>query len=149
MTSRIGLAATILALAVGALYAEHPALARLEAVAGLERRSRECLEFALAEFGVAVTAYGTGDLVEGQISLDAVASAVEMAVTALGATGKHPRRHPRHFKRAEIQTRKLLGDMREAQRKAHIDDQPDFEAAILRVEKANGDLLVGIMSPRN
>ena len=149
MTRRIGLVATMLSLAVGALYAEHPALARLEAVADLERRSRECLEFALAEFEEAVNAYASGDLMEGRISLDAVAGAVEMAVTALGATGKHPRRHPRHFKRAEIQTRKLLGEMREAQRTAHLDDQPDFEAAILRVEKANGDLLLGIMSPRN
>ena len=37
-----------------------------------------------------------------------IQEAVELAHEALSATGKHARRNPKHFKRAEIQTRNLL-----------------------------------------
>lgn len=149
MTRRAGAVLAFCAAALSCLRAEHPGLARIEAIADLERRSRESLEFALAEFEAAVTAFGAGDLERGRNALDAVGKAVEMAVDSLQSTGKHPRRHPRHFKRAEIRTRKLLGQMRQAQGKAYLEDQGDFEAAIQRVEKANGILLLGIMSRRD
>ena len=137
------------ATALSCLASQHPGLARIEAISDLERRSREALEFALVEFEAALTAYGSGELDRGKAALDGVAEAVEMAVDSLQSTGKHPRRHPRHFKRAEIRTRKLLGQMKRAQQKAHLEDQADFEAAIQRVETANGILLLGIMSRRD
>ncbi len=149
MTRCAGPLLAFCAMAFAGLGAEHPGLARIEAIADLERRSRESLEFALGEFEAAVTAYGAGDPDRGRSALETVGKAVEIAVEALHSTGKHPRRHPRHFKRAEIRTRKLLGQMKQAQSRAHLQDQGDFEAAIQRVEKANGVLLLGIMSRRD
>ena len=149
MMRRVAILLAIHAAALSCLAWQHPGLARIEAISDLERRSREALEFALVEFEAAVTAYGSGELDRGKVALDGVAKAVEMAVDSLQSTGKHPRRHPRHFKRAEIRTRKLLGQMKQAQQKAHLEDQADFEAAIQRVERANGTLLLGIMSRRD
>ena len=149
MTRRVASALALCAAALRCLGAEHPGLAPIESIADLERRSRQALQFAVAQFEVAVTAYGASEFGRGKIALDAIAEAVEMAVDALQATGKHPRRHPRHFKHAEIRTRKLLQQLRDAQRKAHVEDQADFEAPIKRVEKANGVLLLGIMSRRD
>lgn len=149
MRRRDGIVLGILGAAVTGLGSQHAGLAQIEAEPDLERRSRKALEFAQAEFEAAVSAYGSAELDRGREALDRVAKAVEMAVDALQSTGKHPRRHPRHFKRAEIRTRRLLGRMRDEQEKAHLQDQPDFEAVIRRVEKANGILLLGIMSRRD
>ena len=127
---------------------QHPSLARIEAVPGMERRSRQALAFASTQLQRAVDAYRAGNLELGQHELEGLVQAVEMAVDSLEATGKHPRRHPRHFKHAEIRTRKLLQQLRRAQSNAHLEDQDDFEGPIRKVERANGKLLLGIMSPR-
>lgn len=127
---------------------QHPSLARIEAVPDMERRSRQALAFASTQLQRAVDAYRAGNLELGQQELESLVHAVEMAVDSLEATGKHPRRHPRHFKHAEIRTRKLLQQLRRAQSNAHLEDQDDFEGPIRTVERANGKLLLGIMSPR-
>ena len=125
-----------------------PSLARIEAISDMERRSRQALEFAYTQLQRAVDAYQAGNLDRGRQELESLVQAVDMAVDSLEATGKHPRRHPRHFKHAEIRTRKLLQQLRRAQIDAHLDDQEDFDGPIRRVEQANGKLLLGIMSPR-
>lgn len=127
---------------------EHPNLARIEAVPDMQRRSRQALEFAYTQLPRAIEAYQAGNLELGREELGSLVQAVEMAVESLEATGKHPRRHPRHFKHAEIRTRKLLQQLRRAQSDAHLEDQDDFDGPIRRVEQANGKLLHGIMSPR-
>ena len=89
-----------------------------------------------------------GDLAKGARELDALGEAVELAVESLEGTGRNPRRHPRPFKRAEIQTRTLLLQLREARLEAHLEDLEAFDGAIQRVEKANSQLLLGIMGPK-
>lgn len=145
-------ARSLLVLAAAAcwcLAAQHPGLAPIEAIGDLEKRSRQALEFAHELFEEAAASYSRGDLGKGQATLDAIGDAVELAVESLQATGKHPRKHPRHFKHAEIRTRKLLQRLREARREAHLEDQGDFEDLIGRVEQSNGELLLGIMSRRD
>lgn len=142
------LALALLALAVCCAADTHPELARIETLPDLERRSRQALEFARERLEECLQAYA-GDRPEaGRAGLDAISDAVALAVRALQATGKHPRRNPRHFKYAEIRTRRLLEQLRQGQRRAHVDDQQDFDTVIERVEQANGDLLLGIMSRR-
>ena len=148
MSVRAKLSLLLAAAAGCCLAGEHPGLARIEAVADLERRSRLALEFADSQFREVEPAYAKGDLAAGRAALDAICDAVELAVASLQATGKHPRKHPRHFKHAEIRTRKLLQQLRDAQRKAHLEDHGDFDEAIRRVEQSNRELLLGIMSSR-
>ncbi len=113
-----------------------------------ERRSRQALEFAQVQLDAAIDAYRENDTGGGEAALDLIGDAVELVAESLRSTGKHPRRHPRHFKHAEIRTRQLLEQLRDARRDAHLQDQGDFDDPIERVERANAELLLGIMSPR-
>lgn len=147
---RLLIAGTLLFWTVSAVSAEqHPGLGSIQAIQDAERRSKAALEFAKRCLDNAVKAYRQDDLAAGKRELAAIGDAVELAVQALESTGKHPRRHPRHFKNAEIRTRRLLQQLHEARRKAHLEDLPDFDEPIQRVEQANRQLLLGIMSPRN
>ena len=128
---------------------QDPGLEQIGRIADLERRSRQALAFALEQFDAAVAAYRSGDVEKGKQALGTMGAAVKMAVEALQATGKHPRRHPRHFKHAEIRTRKLLRQLSEERARALLEDRDDFDDAIRDVEKANVDLLLGIMSRRD
>lgn len=142
-------AALLFCAASAALADQHPGLGPITAIQDAERRSKEALEFAKRCLDAAVKAYRQDDLDAGKRELAAIGDAVEVAVQALESTGKHPRRHPRHFKNAEIRTRRLLQQLHEARRKAHLEDFPDFDEPIRRVEQVNRQLLLGIMSPRN
>lgn len=128
---------------------EHPEWARLLAVGDLERRSKQALQFADQRFDEAVGAYERGELERGAAELEWIGDAVELAVESLQATGKHPRRHPRHFKQAEIRTRRLLQRLRDVRAKAHLEDKPAFDQAMRRVDRANSALLEGLMSRRD
>lgn len=129
--------------------AEHPGLAPIEALQDPEKRARQALDFARDRLDPALQAYKAHDMEEGRRELAAIAEAAELALASLRATGRHPRRRPRPFKNAEIRTRKLLQQLRLAQRKALMDDFEDFDGPIERVEQVNRELLLGIMSPKN
>ena len=128
--------------------AQHPGLASIEATPDRERRARLALEFARARLDTATRAYRTDDLDKGARELEALGAAVELAVKSLESTGRNPRRNPGPFKRAEIQTRRLLQQLQRARREAHPDDREAFDGAIESVEKANDQLLLGIMGPK-
>ena len=128
--------------------AQHPGLAPIEATQDRERRSRLALEFAQSRIDAATQAYRMDDLDKGAGELDALGDAVELAVKSLESTGRNPRRNPGPFKRAEIRTRKLLQQLHHARREAHPEDREAFDDAIERVETANHQLLLGIMSPK-
>ena len=124
-------------------------LAGLEAIPDMVKRSRQALEFAAKQLDVAIDAYQAAELEQGRQILASIGSSVELAVNALKATGKYARRHPRHFKYAEIRTRRLLLRIHQARLKANLEDQRDFDGLIERIEAANDRLLFGIMGPRN
>ena len=128
--------------------AQHPGLATIEATQDRERRSRLALEFAQTRIDTATKAYRMDDLDKGARELEALGAAVELAVKSLESTGRNPRRNPGPFKRAEIQTRRLLQQLHQARREAHPDDRKAFDVAIQRVEKANDQLLLGIMGSK-
>ena len=147
---RLLIAGALLFWTASAVSAEqHPGLGSIQSMQDPERRSKAALEFAKRCLDSAVKAYRQDDLDAGKRELAAIGEAVDLAVQALESTGKHPRRHPRHFKNAEIRTRRLLQQLHEARRKAHLEDFADFDEPIQRVEQANRQLLLGIMSPRN
>lgn len=128
--------------------AQRGSLAEIEAIADRETRSRRALAFAWDQLDIVSKAYRDNDLAVGRQALEDIGEAVDLAVSSLEATGKYARRHPRHFKHAEIRTRKLLVQLQQLQRKLYLGDQADFEGLIERIESANARLLRGLMGPK-
>lgn len=135
-----------LAILVGGVGAAVRTLPSIEAEPNLERRSRFALEFAHAKVQPVIDAYLEGDREQAHGLIQDIATAVELAFASLEATGKHARRNPKHFKRAEIQTRKLAAKLKEAQREIDYDEQRELDDLIARVETVNSNLLLAIMS---
>lgn len=130
------------------LGAQRGSLAEIEAIADRETRSRRALAFASGQLDIVSKAYRDDDLAAGRQALENMGEAVDLAVSSLEATGKYARRHPRHFKHAEIQTRKLLVQLKQLQSKLYLGDQADFDGIIERIETANARLLRGLMGPK-
>ena len=128
--------------------AQPGSLADIEAIADRETRSRRALAFASGQLEIVSKAYRDENLAAGRQALENIGGAVDLAVSSLEATGKYARRHPRHFKHAEIQTRKLLMQLKQLQSKLYLGDQADFDGLIERIETANARLLRGLMGPK-
>ena len=134
--------------ACSSIVGQVQSLERIKALPEMTVRARQALEFAATRLETATQAYKADGVEEGRRALDDVGTAVELAVESLEATGKNPRRNPRHFKSAEIRTRRLLRQIQQVRDRALTVDQPDFDRLIDRVEAANGKLLLGIMSQK-
>ncbi len=132
---------------VRCLPADRVELDGIREIAAPEKRSRQALTYAHLQLEAAVDAYQEHEPKQGRACLALLVEAVELATESLQSTGKHPRRNPRHFKHAEITTRRLLAALRQARQAAILQDQTDFDETIRRVELANNVLLRGILSP--
>jgi hypothetical protein len=113
-----------------------------------EKQSEMALELAQAGVDGVVEAYRQGLPEQARAILARIVEAVELSRTALEATGKDARKRPKHFKRAEIATRKLARSLKSAQRQLIYDEREDLEPAIQRVEAINGEILSMIMQTR-
>src|SRR5262249_28753804 len=82
-------------------------LAQLKAEPNLEKRSKRALDYAEATLKEARTAYGNGDTAKSTTLVGEVRESVELAERSLKETGKNPRKSPKYFKKAEIETRAL------------------------------------------
>ena len=74
----------------------------------LEKRSKLALDNAAAAYEAARTAYMRAIVKRTGTDLHEVQESVEVAYSALQQTGKDPRKSPKWFKKAEIETRDLL-----------------------------------------
>lgn len=143
-----------LLLVIGVLAAAPPspgakAPLTLEAVRALpdpEKRAEEATRLAEETVKEVVKTFHDGEVDQGKQMLDEIRTAVELAYEALESTGKHARRKPKHFKRLEIATRRLAGDLRDVAKSLNFDEQPLIEPIIARVEEINGELLTAIMT---
>ena len=126
--------------------AEPENLDEVRSVRNLERRSRQALEYAHAALDRAVKTYLDGDMRRGLQQFLEVEEAVELSQESLEATRKIPSKSPKHFKRAEIETRKLLRELENAERQVNFDDRDHVRAVYDRVEEINRELLLGIMT---
>jgi hypothetical protein len=140
----------MIALTAGAALAAKPpsSLEEVEREPDLEKRAGLALEFARPAVGRMVKAYEAGERAQGRQILDSIVKAAVMASEALEETGKHARSKPKHFKRAEIDTRKLLRDLEAAKRDLTFDERPDLEPAIAKVEEINRQILFDIMESK-
>jgi hypothetical protein len=118
-------------------------LARAEP--NLEKRSKLALDNAAAAYQAARTAYQNGD--ESQIASAAaeIEESVGLAYQSLTQTGKNPRRSPKWFKKAEIETRDLLRKLDSFQQEMSFTERPVLEKAKARVQEVHDQLLLGLM----
>ena len=117
----------------------------VQAEPDLERKSRLAVEFARQSVDPAMEAFLDGNVEAGRAWLERITDAVELAQASLEETGKHARKKPKHFKRAEIETRKLVNDLRTGQRKLSFAVRPELDPVIERIEEINRELLFAIM----
>lgn len=137
------------ALFVATAFPASPTWAEVEAEADLERQSRLALDYARAQVDAVVKAYLDSRPDDARATLDSIVRAVEVAQAALEETGKHPRKKPKHFKNAEIATRKLVKDLEQAQAELAFEERPDLDPVIAKLEAINRQLLMGIMRPKS
>ena len=84
----------------------------------------------------------------GPMIMEQIQEAVARAHQGRSATGKNPRKNPKHFKRAEIQTRNLVKQLRGLSRDLNYDEREVVESVMDRVSAINDQLLLAIMTKK-
>jgi hypothetical protein len=111
----------------------------------LGRRSKLALDNAGAALKAAREAYQQGDNKALGAAAKEIQESVDLAWDSLESTGKNPRKSPRWFKQAEIETRNLLKKLETLQHDMGFEDRPVLDTAKARRQKVHDDLLTGLM----
>jgi hypothetical protein len=135
------------ALAVGlaAAGSSNADLSRALKEPNLEKRSQLALENATAAYKAARAAYEKGENEQVAKLAAEIQESVELAHTSLAQTGKNPRKSPKWFKKAEIETRDLLKRLDAFEHEMGFNDRPMLAAVKARVQQIHDELLVGLM----
>lgn len=112
------------------------------------RQARQALTQAEQAASQSGDACRSGDSEKCTALLDGAQKGVEQAMEALEKTGINPRRSPRHFKDAEIRTRKILRTLRNLVSYIHSDDLSHYETVVSRVSDINDQLLSSILEKK-
>ena len=143
MTTRFGIA--ILAAALAAALPLCADLKQVQAEANLEKRSKLALDNAAALLKQAREAYQKGEMDHARGHIDEAVASVEIADQSLVATGKDPRRNPKWFKRAELETRDLIRHIESLEHEFSYSDRPLLEKLKAKTQQVHDDLLTGLM----
>ena len=111
----------------------------------LEKRSKLALDNAVAALKEAREAYNAGDMQKVTAKAAEVQESAELAFASLVKTGKDPRKNPKWFKRAEIESRDLLRSIETLEHDMSFDDRVILEKAKEKVQQVHDDLLKGLM----
>lgn len=120
-------------------------LAAVKTEPNLEKRSRLALDNAEQALKSARAAYNKGETPQVETGLTEVRESVELAEASLKETGKNPRKSPKWFKRAEIQTRDLLRKLDSFDQEMGVADRPMLVPVKTKVQQVHDDLLLGVM----
>ncbi len=135
--------------AVLAVLAALPVFADLDAAKAepnLEKRAGLALDNAERALKSAQDAYlSQGDMKNVTASLEEVSASVQLAYDSLVATHKNPSRSPKHFKKAEIETREMLRRINDFRDQMSVDDRDPLDKVRAAVQKVHESLLEGIM----
>jgi hypothetical protein len=147
MNSRLLLPSLLLAaVSVNLVRAD---LAQVKGEPNLEKRSKLALDYAEAALKSARTAYNNGEADKTASLIAEVRSSVELAESSLKETGKNPRKSPKYFKHAEIETRALLKRIEAFQDEMNVADRPMLDPLRTKVQQVHDDLLMGIMEGKH
>jgi hypothetical protein len=111
----------------------------------LEKRSKLALENASAAYQTARAAYDAGENEKVAAAAAEITESVDLAFTSLMKTGKDPRKSPKWFKQAEIETRNLLRRLETFQQQMSFGDREMLDKTKAKVQQVHDDLLVGLM----
>jgi hypothetical protein len=111
----------------------------------LGKRSKLALDNAGAALKAARDAYQQGEAAALAAAAGELQESVDLAWDSLESTGKNPRKSPRWFKQAEIETRSLLKKLETLQHDMSFEDRPVLDKAKARLQKVHDDLLLGLM----
>ena len=111
----------------------------------LGKRSKLALDNAGAALKEAREAYQKGDDKALAAAAAEIEDSVALAWDSLESTGKDPRKSPRWFKQAEIETRNLLKKLDTLQHDISFEDRPVLDKAKARLQTVHDDLLRGVM----
>ena len=136
------MAGALLLLVAGVSLAD---LDQARAEPNLEKRSKLALDNAVAALKEAREAYKAGDMQKMTAKASEVQESAELAFTSLVKTGKDPRKSPKWFKRAEIESRDLLRSIETLEHDMSFDDRVILEKAKQKVQQVHDDLLKGLM----
>jgi hypothetical protein len=115
----------------------------------LGRRSKLALDNAGSALKAAREAYQKGDNPALAAAAKEFQESVDLAWDSLESTGKNPRKSPRWFKPAEIETRNLLKKLDTLQHDMGFEDRPILDKAKARLQKVHDDLLTGLMEGKS
>ena len=111
----------------------------------LGKRSKLALDNAGAAVKAAREAYQKGDNPGLAAAARELQESVDLAWDSLESTGKDPRKSPRWFKSAEIETRNLLKKLETLQHDMGFEDRPVLDKAKARLQEVHDNLLTGLM----
>jgi len=111
----------------------------------LEKRSKLALVNAEAALKDARQAYRTGDTASADSKLSVVEDSVDLSYMSLTDTGKNPRKSPKYFKQAEMETRELGRKLDDFQHEMSYTDRAGVDKVRARVQQVHDELLTGLM----
>ena len=111
----------------------------------LEKRSKLALDNAVLAFKAARAAYDAGETASVAAKAGEIEESVDLAYTSLIATGKNPRKSPRWFKHAEMETRELSRRLEDFEQQMSFNDRGILDKAKAKVQQVHDDLLTGLM----
>jgi phytoene dehydrogenase-like protein len=111
----------------------------------LGRRSKLALDNAASAMKEARAAFEKGDNEKLAEYAREVQESVDLAYESLQSTGKDPRKSPKWFKHAEIETRDLLKKVDTLQHDLSFQDRPLLDKLKARVQQVHDELLLGLM----
>jgi hypothetical protein len=120
-------------------------LDQVRAEPNLEKRSALAMDNAMAALKEARAAYNAGDVGRATEKVKEIEESVDLAYSALEKTGKDPRRSPKWFKHAEIQSNELLRSIEGLEHDMSLDDRAILEKTKERVQQVHDSLLAGLM----
>ena len=115
----------------------------------LGRRSKLALDNAGSALKAAREAYQKEDNAGLAAAVQELQESVDLAWDSLESTGKNPRKSPRWFKQAEIETRSLLKKLETLEHDMGFEDRPVLEKVKARLQKVHDDLLTGLMEGKS
>ena len=143
---RARLTLLLVALALGCAAAPPPgSLTTALAERDLGKRSKLALDNAGAVLKEMREASQKGDSAALTSAIKEFEDSVALCWDSLESTGKNPRKSPKWFKSAEIETRSLLKKLASVQDDLAFEERPLLDKAKARLQKVHDDLLVGLM----
>jgi hypothetical protein len=115
----------------------------------LEKRSKLALDNADAAYQAARSAYDAGETGRSTAALQEVQESIEVAYASLEGTGKDPRKSPKWFKKAEMETRDLLRRLSSFQDAMSFDDRAAVDPVKAKVQQVHDKLLMGLMEGKH